>query len=245
MSVTYKTEKYETTKLKKLVIKGPDYSVEELLKKGANANYREFRSGRSLLFEAADYRKRRIVELLLQHGAKVDEEDNNRRTPLSIAAEVDSLKIIQTLLKSGAKIDSQDCWGRTPLSYAAEKGHLKVIAFLLDKGADRGLRCDQGGFSPLLYSYTLGQGDLEEVQALLKVDPFTSQDFGETRPDRTEVEERFLDEAWHVKQDWDWTLDSEGCPIFFNIDFEEIKGSQCSEARKEAGKDVSAWRQWY
>ena len=233
------------------VTKGPNWRVQGLLKQGADPNSLQGEHGRSPLWKAAEHRKRKIVEYLLLYRANVDEEDHDQRTPLSIAAQADSLEIVQTLLKSGAMVDSQDRWHRTPLSYAAEAGNPEVIAFLLKEGADRGLRGGKNRLNPLLYSSTSGQDNMEKVQALLKVDPFVSEDgkwrwdHHPWRPQRFPIEERFLDEAWHIKPGWDWRYDSDRDPIFFNINGEEIKGIQCKEARVQVGDDSSVWAQWY
>jgi ankyrin repeat protein len=237
--------------LSKIVTKGPDKEVKRLLDEGTDPNYGYTFGSRSMLSRAAEYRKHKISELLLDYGADVDAEDEHGRTPLSWAAQNDSPKIVRALLENGAKIDSRDSCGRTPLSWAAEAGNPDVVDLLLSEGADRGLR-DRDGLSPLLWSYTCGQKYLEAVQALLKIDPFVLYDWGwskwndeRNRPRRTKIEERFLDEAWHVKPDWDWTYDSDGYPIFFNIDGEEIKGIECKKARLGSETDLTAWRQWY
>jgi ankyrin repeat protein len=68
--------------------------------------------------------------MLLKKGAKVDSEDEDRRTPLSWAAERGHEAVVQLLLEEGADDESKDKNGRTPLSWATEERHKPVMKLL-------------------------------------------------------------------------------------------------------------------
>lgn len=55
--------------------------------------------GRSPLFIAAQHGKKETVEKLLAMGAKVDEKDNEQKTPLMIAREKGHADIVEVLEK--------------------------------------------------------------------------------------------------------------------------------------------------
>ena len=56
-----------------------------------------------------------IVRLLLDNGAKVNQANNNKRTPLHKAANVEIAKL---LLDKGAKVNQAEYDGQTPLDMA-------------------------------------------------------------------------------------------------------------------------------
>lgn len=96
------------------------------------------------------------VALLLEHGAKIDTQDNAGRTALMYAAKNGHTEAVALLLKKGgktetvktikfgAKFDVRDIFDRTTpkfifkptaLTYAAESGHTEIVALLLEYGA--------------------------------------------------------------------------------------------------------------
>jgi hypothetical protein len=63
---------------------------------------------------------RETAEILLSKGARIDAQDDRKRTPLFIAASfLKRVPLIKLLIEKGADINSQDKNGRTPLSEAA------------------------------------------------------------------------------------------------------------------------------
>src|SRR3546814_16006229 len=59
-----------------------------------------------------------IVALLLEHGARVDEENRDGRTPLMTAAIKGPLPAVRTLIDAGADVTRSDSTGRQPLALA-------------------------------------------------------------------------------------------------------------------------------
>jgi ankyrin repeat protein len=77
-----------------------------------------------------------VVEALLnENPQRVNQRDEDGRTPLIYAAWGGDLRISELLVNRGADIEAQDRDGRGPLLYAVDGGHDTVTSFLLGKGA--------------------------------------------------------------------------------------------------------------
>ena len=77
--------------------------VSILLKKGANPNIREKKSGKTPLIKAVKTDNVKITKLLISSGADINAQDNNGNTALSLAKEAGNTKIIELLVEAGAK----------------------------------------------------------------------------------------------------------------------------------------------
>jgi ankyrin repeat protein len=135
--------------------------VKTCLEKGVDANLQDG-NGVTLLYLAVTKNYQEIAELLIAHGADVNQGLNEEygRNPL-LAAAIDShSELMKMLVANGAKtgihlaalqgdldavkvfLEQQTCsinsnrnGGKTPLSLAAIGGHVKIVEFLLDRGA--------------------------------------------------------------------------------------------------------------
>ena len=91
-----------------------------------------------MFFRAAIRSKRRdLLDLLLQHGSRVNQRGLHRRCPLHEASQLGSIEMVEALLKARADPDPRSEAGLTPLALAAQKGHLKVVDTLLRRGETR------------------------------------------------------------------------------------------------------------
>jgi uncharacterized protein len=91
----------------------------------------------------------RAVQLLLEHGARVDTASSNGMhvMPLHSAAAARSVPIARLLLEHGAPVNARQGgsgFGFTPLMEAAFNGQADMVEVLLDHGADRHLRDEEG-----------------------------------------------------------------------------------------------------
>jgi ankyrin repeat protein len=91
----------------------------------------------------------RAVQLLLEHGAKVDTASSNEMhvMPLHSAAAARSVPIARLLLEHGAPVNARQGGGDsgfTPLMEAAFNGQVDMVEILLDHGADPRLRDEKG-----------------------------------------------------------------------------------------------------
>ncbi|XP_060587373.1 transient receptor potential cation channel subfamily A member 1 homolog, partial [Ruditapes philippinarum] len=105
--------------------------VEELLKSGPGLKHLKDESKRTALFFAMKHVK--VVEILINSGAKVNIKDKHNRTPISYAAEKGLLECTNKLIENEADINFEDKEKMRPIHYAAEKGHSEVFRVLLDK----------------------------------------------------------------------------------------------------------------
>ncbi|EGD79880.1 hypothetical protein PTSG_10164 [Salpingoeca rosetta] len=102
----------------------------------------------------------RVVRLLLEHGAGVDNTDGYGFTPLHYASHRGFASIVKILLEHGADVNHAALkdvaphpqlqhQGRTPLFSACEQGRLDVVQALLDHGGDVHAT-DKYGQTPLM-----------------------------------------------------------------------------------------------
>jgi ankyrin repeat protein len=100
------------------------------------------------------------IDVLVRNGARVDQADNDGKTPLIVAsgnnlpkreARVDNLR---ALLERGANPNLRDKDGSTALLYAVYSGSLEATRLLLAAKADPNLY-DDDGFGPLMVATQL------------------------------------------------------------------------------------------
>lgn len=90
----------------------------------------------SVLHIAAFRNDRRIVEILLKHGADIEvTTPGTLSTPLHFAAAGNSLGVIELLLNRGANIASRNVNGGTPLSVAIWQRKMAAVELLLKRDA--------------------------------------------------------------------------------------------------------------
>ena len=90
---------------------------------------------RTLLHKAAQIGDHRICELLIDHGADVNNKDTRKQTPLWVAAEEGHKDICEVLIQNGASVNEKDVTEKTPFWIAARKKHEDVCKILIDHGA--------------------------------------------------------------------------------------------------------------
>jgi ankyrin repeat protein len=116
-----------------------------------------------------------VVEWLLNHGADINAEANDRWTALHYAACHSRLKAVRMLLERGADVNPRNAQGEVPLHLATipyitgRDSDLDIMQLLLDSGADANAR-DNAGSTPLHHSSYKNpfQGTVEGSHLLLK-----------------------------------------------------------------------------
>lgn len=126
----------------------------------------------SPLIKAAKLGKMRLVRLLVEGGAQVNERNQRGETPLLAicralradqSGNTTSLRLIRFLLQHHADPNAQDKGGRTPLMYACmERAGAEVAAALISAGADPSME-DYAGGSALVYSINAREQDTIRV----------------------------------------------------------------------------------
>lgn len=113
--------------------------VEKLLCNGARVNEpmpsnANRPKGWTLLMDAAQKGNLHVVEVLLQHGANVDQTTPDGAAALFVAASFGRAEIVEVLLQKNANINlATTIENRTPLIDACENGHLGVVEILLHR----------------------------------------------------------------------------------------------------------------
>ncbi|XP_072047357.1 uncharacterized protein [Amphiura filiformis] len=92
--------------------------------------------GKSLLHLATELNYHNIVKHLIAHGAKLDEVDQMRATPLHMAVFLDHSHICRTLLKHpNIDVNATDKFGNTALHIATCQGDHHLCTLLIEHGA--------------------------------------------------------------------------------------------------------------
>ena len=85
-----------------------------------------------------------MVALLIEKGAKLEEEDRLHKSALVYAAGMGHDKVVEQLVNAGALVDAAYIDGLTPLMWAAGQGHTDTVRFLVSKGANKSLKDERG-----------------------------------------------------------------------------------------------------
>jgi hypothetical protein len=94
-----------------------------LMDKGVDVHYKD-RHGQTALFPACDRKgNEEIIELLLEQGMKVTDEDNNEVTPLAVACHLENTSIVKFLLAKGAVVN----WRAHSKALSSKNAELKKI----------------------------------------------------------------------------------------------------------------------
>ncbi|MCX5925246.1 MAG: ankyrin repeat domain-containing protein [Candidatus Dependentiae bacterium] len=111
--------------------------VTQALMSGADVNHDYNRDeGFTPLIEACYKGHARIVELLLKHGAQINQGNHPYGCTALLAASIaDRAEIVELLLKYDAQINQPNQHGIAPLLAACEGGHTRIVALLLKHNA--------------------------------------------------------------------------------------------------------------
>jgi ankyrin repeat protein len=155
------TEHGDMTALHWAAARGHLKTVQILLAAGADPDSSSA-SGETPLASAACIGSHEVVQLLLDHGARVDtREDQSGLTALHRAAESGDKETIKLLLAKGADVnvkESRNGKQCTPLHLAAEEGRKDAVEALLSAGANINAK-DSDGRAPLWYALHGSYGD--------------------------------------------------------------------------------------
>ena len=138
-------------------------TVQRMLQAGADVNTTGDHTmpyGETPLHLAAEAGHREVVALLLEKGARIDQENFNGETPLAVAAWRGHLDVVALLLAKGAEVNQRiGNNGETALHMAALGGHRDVAALLLEEGTAID-QATSSGTTPLLVAASEGRREL-------------------------------------------------------------------------------------
>ncbi|MHB9147539.1 MAG: ankyrin repeat domain-containing protein [Candidatus Amoebophilus sp.] len=151
--------------------RGAKEIVEELLNRGAELNSSD--EWNTNLIEAIINKQPEIIKLLLEKGAKVDDQNNKGETALMCAVQEGDIDTVSTLLEQGTDVNKKDLQGFTALMYIVKRMHgIEILANkltnedilekLLEAGAD--INISNGDGETALYL----ANDKPEIKNLLE-----------------------------------------------------------------------------
>ena len=110
--------------------------VVNFIDEGANVNSATRCYGTTPLHWACMNGHEKVVQVLLDRGAKVKARNRDGMVALHYACRESHLRITRLLLDNGADINAQDIFGFTALHYASKSGSKKCLSLLLSRSAD-------------------------------------------------------------------------------------------------------------
>ena len=118
----------------------------------------------ALLLLACRNGQANIAQLLLDHGAKINQTGYLGETALSAACNMGHKDIVELLLKTpGVEVDTApNPSQRTPLIQACQKGYVDIARLLLNHGANPDLP-DKQGKTALDYAFEMGHENVIEL----------------------------------------------------------------------------------
>lgn len=160
--------KQAQTALSIAVIHGFFEIAKELIEHKAPVNNLSFEY--SPLMYAAEYGHLDLANLLIDHGANVDEYIDSETTALTFAIDNNHLDMVELLIRRGAKIDiiqgeGEDKIELHHLCYAVNSGKPEIASFLIRNGADVNAEDPGSNKTPLIEACI--KGYIEIVKQLL------------------------------------------------------------------------------
>ncbi|MEZ0226621.1 MAG: ankyrin repeat domain-containing protein [Alphaproteobacteria bacterium] len=116
--------------------------IDQLLACGLDLTARD-EEDRTLLFRAG-LRNLSAMRKLLAAGAKIDDVNNLKQTPLAHCADNQLVRHMLLLIRKGSAVDTRDYEGNTPLNRASRWGHIRAVKVLLRHGAHTDAPNDEG-----------------------------------------------------------------------------------------------------
>ena len=154
-------------------------TVQNAIADGADVNVKDD-EGISALYYAAGDAEDKIVKILIDNGANVDEKENEYgTTPLMSAIDrgksEQRIAIVTLLIERGADVNAKSkTLEQTPLIHAAQYNQKTITKILIDNGADVSAK-DKNWKTPLDYAAKMGHKEI--VAILRKHDAKESEDF--------------------------------------------------------------------
>lgn len=99
---------------------------------------------------------------LIAKGLLINEEDENKNTPLLLAVQAPMLKVAKRMIELGANVNSETDYNTTVLTSAIAGGNTEIVALLLTHGADVN-HLTSNGNSPLMMAAQRGNPEMAKL----------------------------------------------------------------------------------
>lgn len=159
--------------------------VRSILKAGGDPNITDSVSGISALSQAAYQGVPSLVDILLEHGAKIDLPSKKGLTPLHFATIKQFYPVIKQLVQKGTDVNYPNHDGVTPLFIACSEGYTAIVEYLLLHGANPNIQ-DKNAKTPLMQAVSGNHYKIAQLLILhgadiitLSQDQKTAQDIAE------------------------------------------------------------------
>uniref|UniRef100_A0A8C5WD73 Fibronectin type III and ankyrin repeat domains 1 n=1 Tax=Leptobrachium leishanense TaxID=445787 RepID=A0A8C5WD73_9ANUR len=136
--------------LHRAVNKNEDAKVISILQTGQVKADTPDKFGLTPLMVAAQKGHLRLVELLIDHGADINQEDGSGKNSLMLACFSGHLDVVQCLRERGASWEGRDRCGSTAMHWAADGGHLNIIQWMIDDGCEVDVKDHSSQWTPLM-----------------------------------------------------------------------------------------------
>lgn len=146
---------------------GDTATLKKLLEDGGNPNARaKNKTSRTALILATIGGKLETVNVLLSHGAKLDDRDFAGNTALNWAALRGHTQVASALLKKGANINTKNNAGASPLHYTVSIHNIPMVKLMIENGADLEVEASKYKVTPL--QIAIEKKDIESLDILIK-----------------------------------------------------------------------------
>jgi uncharacterized protein len=128
------------------IMNGDIIPIQEFIKSDKNNVNIKDKMGRTLLMEAAIFKKEDIARTLIENGADINVQDNKGWTALHFSIQSFLPDLVKLLICKGANVNAKDDYDNTPLHKAlnSSQGRGDIILQLLKAGADKNIANKSG-----------------------------------------------------------------------------------------------------
>lgn len=141
----------------------------EIVSKTTDVNTKDKLLSRTALHYAVQNENLYLSELLLDNGARINEDDMGNNV-FHVIAKNNTKSLFSLLADVNQGINAQDKGGRTPLHYAVINSSLEHIDYFISKGADLSIK-DRKGMSPVIQSVITEEPSIEVLKRLTNQSP--------------------------------------------------------------------------
>ncbi|XP_070540511.1 fibronectin type 3 and ankyrin repeat domains protein 1-like [Ptychodera flava] len=142
------------------------YKVQQILESGEVPVDVPDKYGLSPLMSAAQKGYINIVDVLIQHRADVNFQNDSGKNALMLACFAGQLEVVKTLRAEGATWEVCDKGGSTPMHWAVDSGNTRLLRWIIEDGCPVDIRDRNSGWTPLMRACTLG-GNTEVARVLI------------------------------------------------------------------------------